>query len=75
VTIHWCGTGLSSGPGLRALLANGHAVVVWNRTLEKARDVVGDLTSDIRGYDIDALEASLEPGDIAVSMSPLLNVA
>ena len=33
-------------------------------------EVVGDLTADIRTYDIDALEAALEPGDIAVSMLP-----
>jgi saccharopine dehydrogenase-like NADP-dependent oxidoreductase len=70
VTIHWCGTGLSSGPGLRSLLSNGHQVVVWNRTVAKALEVVGDLTSDIRAYDVDALEAALEPGDIAVSMLP-----
>ncbi len=70
MTIHWCGTGLSSGPGLRALLSNGHQVVVWNRTVDKAREVVGDLTSDVRAYDIDALEAALEPGDVAVSMLP-----
>jgi saccharopine dehydrogenase-like NADP-dependent oxidoreductase len=70
VTIHWCGTGLSSGPGLRALLANGHPVVVWNRTVDKAREVVGDLTNDVRPYDIDALEVALEPGDLAVSMLP-----
>ena len=43
-TIHWCGTGLSSGPGLRRLLENGHKVVVWNRTVAKAQEVVGDLT-------------------------------
>jgi saccharopine dehydrogenase-like NADP-dependent oxidoreductase len=70
MTIHWCGTGLSSGPGLRKLINGGHHVVVWNRTVDKARDVVGDLTNDIRAYDIDALEAALEPGDIAVSMLP-----
>ncbi len=70
MTIHWCGTGLSSGPGLRALLTGGHQVVVWNRTIDKAREMVGDLTSDIRAYDIDALEAALEPGDVAVSMLP-----
>jgi saccharopine dehydrogenase-like NADP-dependent oxidoreductase len=70
MTIHWCGTGLSSGPGLRTLLAAGHDVVVWNRTVDKAREVVGDLTTDIRVYDIDALEAALERGDVAVSMLP-----
>jgi saccharopine dehydrogenase-like NADP-dependent oxidoreductase len=70
MTIHWCGTGLSSGPGLRTLLRGDHHVVVWNRTVAKAHEVVGDLTSDIRAYDLDALEAALEPGDVAVSMLP-----
>jgi saccharopine dehydrogenase-like NADP-dependent oxidoreductase len=70
MTIHWCGTGLSSGPGLRALINAGHDVVVWNRTVANAHNVVGDLTNDIRAYDIDSLEAALEPGDIAVSMLP-----
>jgi saccharopine dehydrogenase-like NADP-dependent oxidoreductase len=68
--IHWCGTGLSSAPGLRRLLAAGHKVVVWNRTVQKARDVVGDLTQDIRPYALDALTAALAPGDLAVSMLP-----
>lgn len=68
--VHWCGTGLSSGPGLRRLLQSGHKVVVWNRTVEKARDVVGDLTQDIRPFTLEALRAALHPGDIAVSMLP-----
>lgn len=69
-TIHWCGTGLSSGPGLRRLLERGHRVTVWNRTVEKARETVGGLTDDIRPYSLDALTAALEPGDIAISMLP-----
>jgi saccharopine dehydrogenase (NADP+, L-glutamate forming) len=69
-TIHWCGTGLSSGPGLRRLLENGHKVVVWNRTVSKAQEVVGTLTKDIRPYSLDALTAALAPGDIAISMLP-----
>ena len=69
-TIHWCGTGLSSGPGLRRLLENGHKVVVWNRTVSKAQEVVGKLTTDIRAYSLDALTAALAPGDIAISMLP-----
>lgn len=68
MTIHWCGTGLSSGPGLRRLIENGHKVVVWNRTVEKAREAVGDITQDIRAYSLDALTAALAPGDIAISM-------
>ena len=70
MTIHWCGTGLSSGPGLRRLLERGNKVVVWNRTVEKAREVVGDLTKDIRPYTLEALTAALQPGDLAVSMLP-----
>lgn len=70
MTIHWCGTGLSSGPGLRKLLQDGHEVVVWNRTVDKAREAVGDLASDIRPFSLAALSAALEPGDIAVSMLP-----
>jgi saccharopine dehydrogenase-like NADP-dependent oxidoreductase len=70
MTIHWCGTGLSSGPGLRRLIETGHQVVVWNRTVEKAREAVGDLTQDIRAYSLEALAAALAPGDIAISMLP-----
>jgi saccharopine dehydrogenase-like NADP-dependent oxidoreductase len=70
MTIHWCGTGLSSGPGLRALLQSGHHVIVWNRTVEKAREAVGTLTDDIRPYTLEALTAALKPGDIAISMLP-----
>lgn len=68
MTIHWCGTGLSSGPGLRRLIETGQRVVVWNRTVEKAREAVGDLTQDIRAYDLAALTAALAPGDVAISM-------
>lgn len=68
MTIHWCGTGLSSGPGLRRLIENGHNVVVWNRTVEKAREAVGDLTQDIRAYSLEALTAALAAGDVAISM-------
>ena len=68
MTVHWCGTGLSSGPGLRRLIAGGHKVVVWNRTVEKAHEAVGDLTGDIRAYSLEALAAALQSGDVAISM-------
>ncbi|MBM3519578.1 MAG: saccharopine dehydrogenase [Alphaproteobacteria bacterium] len=70
MTIHWCGTGLSSGPGLRRLIEAGHKVVVWNRTVDNARKSVGDIAKDIRAYSLEALTAALAPGDIAVSMLP-----
>lgn len=70
MTVHWCGTGLSSVPGLRRLIQGGTPVVVWNRTPAKAKDAVGDLTDDIRSFDIDALSAALAAGDVVVSMLP-----
>jgi saccharopine dehydrogenase (NADP+, L-glutamate forming) len=70
MTIHWCGTGLSSIPGLRRLIEAGHPVRVWNRTVEKARAEVGDLTQDIRAFSLEALAGALKPHDIAVSMLP-----
>jgi saccharopine dehydrogenase-like NADP-dependent oxidoreductase len=70
MTIHWCGTGLSSGPGLRRLIGAGLPVTVWNRTVDKARETVGVLTTDIRPYTLAALTGALAPGDVAVSMLP-----
>ncbi|WP_120634611.1 saccharopine dehydrogenase family protein [Ruegeria sp. EL01] len=70
MTIHWCGTGLSAIPGLRRLIESGQKVTVWNRTVEKARAEIGDLTDDIRAFDIDPLAAVLEPRDVIVSMLP-----
>ncbi len=70
MTIHWCGTGLSAIPGLRRLLQEGHEVTVWNRTVDKAQQAVGDLTDDIRAFDRDALADVLKPGDVVVSMLP-----
>jgi len=70
MTIHWCGTGLSAIPGLRRLIEAGQPVMVWNRTVEKAQEAVGDLTKDIRAFDLDAIGAALQPGDVAVSMLP-----
>ncbi len=59
MTIHWCGTGLSSIPGLRRLIEAGNPVTVWNRTVAKAQAEVGDLTKDIRPFSLDALAAAL----------------
>jgi saccharopine dehydrogenase (NADP+, L-glutamate forming) len=70
MVIHWCGTGLSAVPGLRRLIEAGHKVTVWNRTIEKAREAVGDLTDDIRPYALGAVEAVIQKGDLVVSMLP-----
>jgi saccharopine dehydrogenase (NADP+, L-glutamate forming) len=70
MTIHWCGTGLSAVPGLRRLIEAGHPVVVWNRTVEKASEAVGDLTQDVRAYTPEALAGAVRAGDLVVSMLP-----
>ncbi len=70
MAIHWCGTGLSAIPGLRRLIGAGRDVTVWNRTADKARAAVGDLTDRIETFDIDTLAARLEPQDVIVSMLP-----
>ncbi|MGB2409708.1 MAG: saccharopine dehydrogenase C-terminal domain-containing protein, partial [Paracoccaceae bacterium] len=70
MTIHWCGTGLSAIPGLRALIKDGQDVVVWNRSVDKAQAAVGDLTDKIKGFDKGALAETLKAGDVVVSMLP-----
>ena len=70
MSIHWIGTGLSAIPGLRRLIGKGLPVVVWNRTPDKARDAVGDLTDDIHTLEIGALASAVGAGDIIVSMLP-----
>lgn len=70
MNIHWVGTGLSAIPGLRRLIDSGAPVFVWNRTVEKARAEVGDLTGEIREYSPEALEAVVSQGDVLVSMLP-----
>ena len=62
MTIHWCGTGLSAIPGLRRLIELGINVCVWNRTVEKAKAAVGDLTGNIRKLDIASLKSKLTEG-------------
>ncbi len=70
MTIHWCGTGLSAIPGLRRLIEARRDVTVWNRSTDKARAMVGDLTDTIHAFDMDALAKVLNPGDVVVSMLP-----
>lgn len=70
MSIHWCGTGLSAIPGLRRLIDLGYPVTVWNRTVAKAEEAVGDIAKDIRAFDLDAVAKALQPGDVVVSMLP-----
>ena len=70
MAIHWCGTGLSAIPGLRRLIKEGHEVIVWNRTIEKAKEAIGDLTDKIHIFNKDAIESKLTSDDVVVSMLP-----
>jgi saccharopine dehydrogenase (NADP+, L-glutamate forming) len=70
MTIHWCGTGLSSIPGLRKLVEEFPQTQVWNRSTDKAKAAVGDLTDHVNEFSLDALGDALQPGDVAVSMLP-----
>lgn len=70
--IHWAGAGLSSVPGIRRLATQSRPLVVWNRTVAKARAALAGLDHDARtaAFDRDALAAALSPGDVLVSMLP-----
>ncbi|WP_018656876.1 saccharopine dehydrogenase C-terminal domain-containing protein [Actinomadura flavalba] len=71
-TVHWVGTGLSTGPGgLRAVAASAADVRLWGRTRARAEartDLAG--LAAPRGLDADDLAAALAPGDVLVSMLP-----
>ena len=73
-TIHWVGAGLSSGPGILRLARSGKALVLWNRTLERAQSVFSNgtvpATTTIRTYTLLDLQKAVQPGDIVVSMLP-----
>ena len=70
--IHWLGTGLSAIPGLKMLIENGHSVLVYNRTVEKAIKALSDVKGDYQVFvfSLQSLEENLAAGDIVVSMLP-----
>lgn len=71
-TIHWLGTGLSTGPGIRRLAQGPLPLVLWNRTVTKAQEIVADLENPppCREFKLDVLAEAVAPGDILVSMLP-----
>ena len=70
--IHWLGTGLSAIPGLKMLIENGHSVLVYNRTVEKAIKALSDLKGDYQvfPFSLHSVEENVAAGDIVVSMLP-----
>ena len=73
-TVHWVGTGLSTGRTGLDLLGQEADVVLWGRTRERAAARLATLAPQApvqaRGLDRDDLAAALRPGDVLVSMLP-----
>ena len=70
MAIHWCGTGVSAIPGLKKLILDGNDVIVWNRTVSKARKALEGVQVQINEFDMNTLGEKLAPRDIIVSMLP-----
>lgn len=70
--VHWVGAGLSSVPGIRRLARGDLPLIVWNRTVEKAKQAVAGLEdkAEIRPFDPDVLRDTIQAEDIVVSMLP-----
>ncbi len=70
--VHWVGAGLSSVPGIRRLAQSGLPLIVWNRTVEKARSAVSGLEdrTEVHAFELDALRDAVQREDIVVSMLP-----
>ncbi|MFD3835676.1 saccharopine dehydrogenase family protein [Streptomyces sp. NPDC058642] len=73
-TVHWIGTGLSTGSGLARVCRAAERVRVWHRTEERAAEALDRLgltgRAEPRAYTLPALTAQLAPGDVVVSMLP-----
>jgi len=69
-TIHWVGTGLSAIPGLRRLIELEYNVIVYNRSVNKAEQAVGDLKVSIVPFDMATFASHVAAGDVVVSMLP-----
>ena len=71
-TIHWLGTGLSAIPGLKKLIENGHSVIVYNRTVDKAIKALSVVDGDYQVvlFSIEAVKKYASAGDVVVSMLP-----
>ena len=70
--IHWLGTGLSAIPGLKMLIENGHSVIIYNRTVEKASDALSGIKGDYKivEFSFEAIKKNAIAKDVVVSMLP-----
>ncbi|WP_200261957.1 saccharopine dehydrogenase C-terminal domain-containing protein [Streptomyces sp. HSG2] len=74
-TVHWVGTGLSTGgTGLRAVCDRAARVVVWDRAVARGRRRLAALgledRAEVRALDEGVPESAVAPGDVVVSMLP-----
>ncbi|MDT4986073.1 MAG: hypothetical protein QOI74_167 [Micromonosporaceae bacterium] len=73
-TVHWIGTGLSTGSGLGLLCDLAPQVRVWGRTVARAAAKLERLglagRAEPAAFVPSSLAAELRPGDIVVSMLP-----
>ena len=56
--VHWCGTGLSSGPGLRRLIDAGHALTVWTIDEPAAYALLEGRAAEIARFSLEGLGAA-----------------
>lgn len=74
--VHWLGAGLSTVPGIRRLANTEQPIIVWNRSLDKATAAIKGCSGQLNGtaeaatLDWDMLDATLDAGDVVVSMLP-----
>ncbi|WP_436536208.1 saccharopine dehydrogenase C-terminal domain-containing protein [Actinoplanes sp. HUAS TT8] len=73
-TVHWVGTGLSTGRGLGLVADAARETIIWGRTAAKAAacaDRLG-LAGRVAARELSdaAFEQALRPGDVVVSMLP-----
>ncbi|MEU8588233.1 saccharopine dehydrogenase C-terminal domain-containing protein [Streptomyces sp. NPDC048664] len=74
-TVHWIGTGLSTGAaGLHLVCDRAARALLWDRTAERAAERLAALglagRAEVRAYGPEALAAEVRPGDVLVSMLP-----
>lgn len=74
--VHWLGAGLSSSPGIRRLANTEQPIIVWDRDLDAANASIkgtsGQLagTAEVATLGWEMLDATLDAGDVVVSMLP-----
>lgn len=73
-TVHWIGTGLSTGSGLNVLADSASRLLLWGRTTQRAQSCLDRLglsqRAQTRAYDLATVVGEVQPGDVVVSMLP-----